>query len=286
MSWKERKEGETWQYHHMLQKVSGRTRILPWLLPRLTIESYCQGSESQRAPDCSGPRTGAWSRNPEWKMLWNPKLLKRSQSKPQAGLEVKARYLCLQTAAGRGEGAAFLVSHMVTLCLPLLYKWATADCSARDGLSIFAYLATLPFNILAQILFPLEIFPNSFFLLRVHLKLPLCLVAGSVCTWVPCQEVHTPHPDFPGLLYSCLWRPPQGQVEMFTQSLSTPSEACFRFPGHRILCINGPDPTFKALGYVCTLRLTGGQSPAVCVHMEALCTSGLGVCLQAPHSMQ
>ena len=36
---------------------------------------------------------------------------------------------------------------------------------------------------------------------------------------------------------------------MFTQSPSTPSEACFRFPGHRILCTNGPDPTFKALGY-------------------------------------
>lgn len=180
MSWKERKEGETWQYHHMLQKVSGRTRILPWLLPRLTIESYCQGSESQRAPDCSGPRTGAWSRNPEWKMLWNPKLLKRSQSKPQAGLEVKARYLCLQTAAGRGEGATFLVSHMVTLCLPLLYKWSTADCSARDGLSIFAYLATLPFNILAQILFPLEIFPNSFFFAESPSETPT-VPCGRIC---------------------------------------------------------------------------------------------------------
>ena len=37
---------------------------------------------------------------------------------------------------------------------------------------------------------------------------------------------------------------------MFTQSPSNPSEACFRFPGHRILCINGPDPTFKALGFL------------------------------------
>ena len=35
-----------------------------------------------------------------------------------------------------------------------------------------------------------------------------------------------------------------------TQSPSTPCEACFRFPRHRIFCTNGPEPTFKALGWV------------------------------------
>lgn len=39
-------------------------------------------------------------------------------------------------------------------------------------------------------------------------------------------------------------------MEMFTQSPSTPCEACFRFPRHRIFCTNGPEPTFKALGWV------------------------------------
>ena len=132
-----------------------------------------------------------------------------------------------------------------------LYQCATADRSARHGLSTFAYLATSPSAFELRCHFLSEVFPDSLsiFLLTVHLKLPLFLVTVCVFTWFPCQEAQTPYPNLPGLLHSSLWRPPQGQVGMFTQSPSTPSGVCCRFPGHRILCTNGPETTFKALGY-------------------------------------